>query len=181
MKRSIRRGRTAPRVRLLVLLFSIVIASPASATEPDGHLQLQTEWVQANADGGPPVVRLSIRSLVPLDEVTLTVSTPLDFILRPVGPSVEAEFHAVPAAQDRYAIRKGLQRLDTAAPSTLDFELILSPSATGTLEFIVEGRDSSGRRIRNAIGLAAGEQSAGVHRLGAIEFPAAVLPPREKR
>jgi len=165
----------------LVFLISIVIASSVSATEPDGHLQLQTNWVQASANGGPPIVRLDIRPLVPLDEITLTVSTPLEIVLRPVTPSARADFHAAPAAPDRRAIRTGLQPLDAATPSTIDFELILSPGAAGTLEFIVEGRDSSGKTIRNAIGLAAGEPSAGVHRLGAIEFPAAVIAPVEKR
>ena len=178
MSRSIHRGWTASRARFLVFLVSIVIASSVSATEPDGHLQLQTNWVQATANGGPPIVRLSIRPLVPLDEITLTVSTPLEFVLRPMAPSVETDFHAAPAAPDRRALRTPL---DTAMPSTIDFELILSPGTAGTLEFIVEGLDSSGKKIRNAIGLAAGEPSAGVHRLGAIEFPAAVIAPVEKR
>ena len=176
------RGWATPRVRVFGLLVLLAIASPVSATEPDGHVQLQTEWLQPDMGNGPPVVRLSIRCLVPLAEATLTVSTPLDFVARPVAPSVEADFHAAPAAPDRRAIRAGLQRLDTTVPSSLEFELILSPGRNGVVEFIVEGRDSSGRTIRNAIGVAAGESaSTGVQRLGAIEFPAVVLPPTEKR
>ena len=89
--------------------------------------------------GGPPIVRLSIRSLVPLNDATLTVSAPLDFVLRPATPFVEADFRAAPAAQGRRAIRTGLQSLDTSAPSTVDFELSLSPGGHGILEFIVEG------------------------------------------
>jgi hypothetical protein len=169
-------------VRFFVLLVVVAIASPVVATEPDGHIRLRTEWVQPEAGHGSPVVRLSIRSLVPLDEATLTVSTPVDFALRSVAPTAEASFRAVPAAQDRLAIRRGLQRLDPAETSTLDFVLTLSPGRNGVIEFIVEGRDSSGRIIRSAIGLAAGESSsAGVQRLGAIEFPATVLPATEKR
>lgn len=180
MIRSIRRRWGVPRMGAFVMLVSI--ASLAVATEPDGHLQLQTDWVQANADEGPLVVRLRIRSFVALDEATLTVSTPVDFALRPLAPSVETDFRAVPAAQDRRAIRAGLQSLDPAVLSTLDFELVLSPGGNGTLEFIVEGRDRTGRKIRNAIGFAVREEGfAGVHRLGAVEFPAAVLPPAGKR
>jgi hypothetical protein len=165
----------------LVFVVLIAIASSVFATEPDGHFQLQTRWVQPNAHGGPPIVRLSIRSLVPLDEATLTVSVPLDFVMHPVAPSAQADFDAVPAPPGRSAIRASLRRLETVAPSTFDFELSVLPGGHGILEFIVEGRDSSGRTIRNAIGLAAGDPPAGVHRLGAIEFPAAVLPPTEKR
>ena len=182
MFRSIRRGWSAPRVHIFVLLVSIAIASLASATEPDGHLRLQTEWVQADADEGPLVVRLGIRSYVPLDAVTLTVTTPVDFALDPLESAVETDFQDVPTTQDRNAIRTDLQRLDPAESSTLDFELILSPGGNGTLEFIVEGSDNTGRRIRNAVGLAVRESgSAGVLRLGAVEFPATVLPDTEER
>ena len=182
MIQSIRRGWTARRAHVFGLLVLTAIAWPVSATEPDGHLRLRAEWVQPASGRGPAIVRLSIHSLVPLDEPTLTVSTPLDFAVRPLTPSGGAEFGDGPAAPDRRAVRARLVRLDTATPSTIDFELILSPGRHGILEFIVEGRDSNGRTIRNAIGLAAGEPpSAGVHRLGAIEFPAVVLPPTEKR
>ena len=99
-----------------------------------------------------------------------------------LAPSAETDFRAVPAAQDRLAIRAGLQSLVPAVRSTLDFELVLPPGGNGTLEFIVEGRDRTGRKIRNAIGLAVSEEGfAGAHRLGAVEFPAAVLPSTEKR
>jgi hypothetical protein len=159
-----------------------MIAWPVSATEPDGQLRLRTEWVQPDTHGRPAVVRLSIDSLVPLDEATLTVSAPLDFVVQLANPSKRAEFRVVPAAQDRREIRASLQRLDTAAPSTVDFEVSLAPGGYGILEFIVEGRDSSGRTVRGAIGLAVAESpAAGVLRLGAIEFPATVLPPTEKR
>ena len=182
MFRSIRRGWGAPRMRIFVLLVSIAIASLASATEPDGHLQLQTEWVQANADEGALVVRLGIRSYVPLDDVTLTVTTPVDFDLRPLESSVEANFRDVPTTQDRHAIRTDLQRLEPAVLSILDFELILAPGDNGTLEFIVEGSDNAGRRIQNAAGVAVRESgSAGVRRLGAVEFPATVVSPTEER
>lgn len=182
MFRSNRRGWSVPQVRFFVLLVSIAIASLVSATEPDGHVQLQMEWVQANAEEGPLVVRLGIRSYAPLDAVTLTVTTPVDFALRPLMSSVEADFQDLPVAQDRHAIRTDLRPLDPAVLSTLDFELILSPGGNGTLEFIVEGLDKTGRRIRNAVGLAVRESgSAGVLRLGAVEFPAVVLPPTEER
>ncbi len=182
MIRSIRRDWTTRRARVFVLLVLIAIAWPVSATEPDGHLRLRAEWITPATGRGPSVVRLSIHSLVPLDEATLIVSAPLDFAVRPLNLSRRPEFEAGPAAPGRRAIRASLARLDTAAPSMIDFELILSPGGHGVLEFIVQGRDSNGRTIRNAIGLAAGEPpSAGVHRLGAIEFPAVVLPPTEKR
>ncbi len=171
-----------PRVRFLVLLAMIAIASFASATEPDGHLRLRADWVRPDTGNGPPGVRLSIRSLVPLDAATLTVSTPVDFALRPVVPTLEASFRTVPAARGRRAIRADMQRLAPLETSTLDFVLTLSPGRNGVIEFIVEGRDPSGKTIRNAIGIAVVEPSSGgVQRLGAIEFPAAVLPPTEKR
>lgn len=181
MSGSIHRGWAASGARVWVFLVLFAIAFSVSATEPDGHLRLQAEWVQANTKGGPPIVRLRIRSLVPLNDATLTVSAPFNFVLRPATPFVEADFHTAPAAPGRRAIRTSLQRLDTSAASTVDFELSLSPGSHGILEFIVEGRDSSGRTIRDAIGLAAGESTAGVHRLGAIEFPATVFPPVQKR
>ena len=177
MDRSIRRGWVVPRAMVFVVLVSIALAPPGSATEPDGHLELRTEWLQKNADRDPLVVRLSIRSLVALDDATLTITTPFDLGIRPLAPIAEGEFVIVPAVQDRYAIRAGLRPLDTTVPSTVDFELILPPAGYGILEFIVEGRDSSGRIVRNAIGLAAGESPpTSVRRLGAIEFPATVLP-----
>jgi hypothetical protein len=179
---SIRRGGAARQAHVFGLLVLIVIAWPVSATEPDGHLRLRTEWVQSASGRGPAIVRLSIHSLVPLDELTLTVSTPLELAVRPLTGSGGTEFRAGPAAPDRRAIRASLARFNTATPSTLDFELILSPGAHGILEFIVEGRDSGGKTVRNAIGVAAGEPPAtGVHRLGAIEFPAVILPPTGKR
>ena len=169
-------------MRFLVLLASVAILLPTYATEPDGHLQLHVERVHASADGGPPIVRLSIRSYVPLDEITLTVSTPVDFALLPLTLPDDTSFYEVRATRDRRAIRAGLPRLDPSMLSTLDFELVSLPDGNGTLEFIVEGRDESGRRIRNAVGLAVRESGpAGVRRLGAVEFPAVVLPSTEKR
>ena len=167
--------------KLLLLLAAVAIVSPILATEPDGHLELRTAWLQKDADRGSWVVRLSIRPLVALDDASLTVTSPVDVALRPLAPTVEGEFVVVAAAQDRHAIRADLRPLDTTAPSTVDFELNLSPGGHGILEFIVEGRASDGRIVRNAVGLALGESPPGrVRRLGAIEFPATVLP-TEKR
>ena len=62
-----------------------------------------------------------------------------------------------------------------------DFEVILPPGGHGILEFIAEGRDARGKGARGAIGIAAGESpSTGVPRLGAMEFPATVLPAEER-
>ena len=170
-----------PCALFLVLLAAFAIVPFVSATEPDGHLELRTVWLQKDADRGSWVVRLSIRPLVTLDDASLTVTSPVDVALSPLAPTVEGEFAVVAAAQDRHAIRAGLRPLDMTVPSTVDFELILSPGGYGILEFIVEGRDSNGRIVRNAIGLALGESPPGrVRRLGAIEFPATVLP-TEKR
>ena len=141
-------------MRVFVLLVLIAIAPLAAASEPDGHLRLHAEWVQADTGSGPRVLRLSIRSLVPLDEATLTVSAPLDLVVRAVAPSPGVQFGVVPDTQDRHTIRANLPRLDSVVPSTIDFELTLSPGRNGILEFIVEGRDSNGGRIRSAIGIA---------------------------
>jgi len=179
--RSIRGGWSAPQLWFGVLVF-FVIALPAAATEPDGHIQLQADWVQADADAGPLVLRLKLRSYVPLDEATLTVSTPVVFAIDSLTESKEGKFRAIQAAQDRRAMRSNLERLEPGVLSTLDFEVVLSPGGHGTLEFIVEGSDRNGRRIRNALGFAASESGPrGVRRLGAVEFPATILQSKGKR
>ena len=75
-------------------------------------------------------------------------------------------------------MRTELKRLQPEAQTLLEFEL----SGDGIVEFVIEGRDTTGRAIRNAVGLVTGEPpTTGVRRLGAIEFPAAVLPRPESR
>jgi hypothetical protein len=179
--RPIRGGWSVPQLWIGALVL-FVIALPAAATEPDGHIQLQADWVQADADAGPLVLRLEIRSFVPLDEATLTVSTPVAFAIDPRTDPKEWEFRPIQAEQDRRAMRSDLPRLGPTVLSTLDFEVVLSPGGHGTFEFIVEGSDRNGRRIRNAVGFAASESGLrGVRRLGAVEFPANVLPSKGKR
>ena len=171
-----------PRAHAIAWLLWVALASSVVATEPDGHVRLEADWIRQARGGGPPVVRVSYRPIVPLDAATLTVSVPIDVALRAAAPSVDARFRAVPAAPERHAFRMDLKRLESSAASTFDFILTVSPNRVGVIEFIVEGRDSEGRRIRNAIGLATTEPApAGVQHRGAIEFPATVLRPAEKR
>jgi hypothetical protein len=166
-----RRLRSVP-IALAILVF------PVLAAEPDGHLHLSAEWVEPAQGNTPSVVRLTIRSLVPVDDAILTVSAPLDIRLQPA----KREFGVADDVFGRHSIRRGLSALRPTADLTFDFILVLSPRRSDVIEFIVEGRDSSGRSIRNAIGWAAGESSkVGVERLGAVEFPAVVLRPTEKR
>jgi hypothetical protein len=178
--RSIRGGWSAPRRWFGVFVF-FAIALSATATEPDGHIQLHADWVQADADAdegaGPRVLRLTIRSLVPLDQATLTVSAPVAFAIDPRTDSEARKFRPIQAGQNRRAMRSDLPHLGPTVSSATDFEVVLSPDSHGTLEFVVEGRDLNGRRIRNAIGFAASESGPrGVRRLGAVEFPATILP-----
>ncbi len=174
----IRRRWAAALMSWVLLLVWVAAVTPIPASEPDGHVRLRTEWIPAATPNDGPVLRLSIEPLVPLERTTLTVSTPVQIVARPLGPAEHAEFKPAPAAPDRLALRAPLRRTGS---SVHDFELLLSPGSTGVVEFVVEGRDANGMVIRNAIGIVAGESgSEGVERLGAIEFPATVLEP-EKR
>lgn len=158
------------------------LAGPVAASEPDGHVELRAEWVKPAPGQGPSVIRLRIRSLIVLEDSRLTVSTPIDVELRPAMSPGDVGFETVPARQHRQAIRNQMQRVDRESTATFDFEVALSPGRRGVVEFIVEGRDPAGRTIRNAIGFVVSESvSVGAQRLGAIEFPAAVVSGTEEK
>ncbi len=172
--RRTRLGWVLPRAGSWVLLALMAIASPGQATEPDGHVRLQVERLSESA-AGLPVVRLSLHSLAPVDQATLTVRAPLDVDARPVPAAIGAGFEELPTVSGRQAMRSALRSLGAAAV-TIDFELNLAPQSGGIVEFIVEARDANGRPIRNALGIFVGQpKTSGVRRLGAHEFPAAVL------
>ncbi|NIM63308.1 MAG: hypothetical protein GTO30_17200 [Acidobacteria bacterium] len=174
-------GIAAPRALACALLACVgPLAVPAIATEPDGHVRLVAEWVQPRTPQDSPLVRLTIHPLVALDDVTLTVTAPIEFSLQPVRPQAATRFTAVPPAQDRLAIRADLSLAGPATASTFDFQSAPLTERIGIVEFIVEGRDAAGQRVVNAIGIASGKlESAGTERLGAFEFPAVVLPPQD--
>lgn len=182
MIRTNRRGEGVLRVRALVPLglIALAIVLPANATEPDGPLRLKAEHLTSFKDGGF-VVRLELQPFVVLDQATLTVSAPLAFDLESLTPSMHTRFQSIRIGRDRPSVRSTLERLDPAIASSLEFELILSSVDDGILEFVVEGRDAAGRVLRDAVGLAVrGPGSCGVYRLGALEFPAVVLPAKER-
>ena len=182
MIRWIRQAGIASRTGVSITFLLAVLAAPVAASEPDGHVELRAEWVQPAPGQGPSVVRLSLRSLVVLENTRLTVSTPIDVELRPAMSPGDVGFETVPASQHRQAIRKRMQRVDRESTATFDFEVTVSPGRRGVVEFIVEGRDPAGRTIRNAIGFVISESvSVGVQRLRAIEFPAAVFSGTEEK
>jgi hypothetical protein len=178
----IRQGGIAPHAGVLIGLLLATAVAPVFATEPDGHIELRAEWIQSATGQGPSAVRLNVRSLVALKDAKLTVSTPDDLWLLPAMSPVESGFSPAPTTQHRQAIRKHLHDLDPQSTAAFDFVVTLSPGRTTVVEFIVEGRDSAGRTVRNAVGLSVGgPASVGVRRMGAIEFPATIVTGTEEK
>ena len=172
------------RVAGMLLLALALAATPVRAAEPFGHIHIQATPIEAaDESAGSPrrLIRLDLRSLVTLEEVHLTVSAPAEFSVRAVLPEDDARFGSVPAATGRRAMRASLNRLVKAEHRRLEFEILLPPDGDGIVSFAIEGRDESGRTIRDALGLAVREGSTGTRRAGAVEFPATVLPRENPR
>jgi hypothetical protein len=147
-------------------------ATALLAAEPDGPIRLRAEWIEPRPLDSAPVLRLRVDPLVPLSDLALVVTTPLDFEVIPSASS--ATFRPILSTPGRRGLRA---EVGAAREAVLDFEVILPPGGHGVLEFVAEGPKPSGGQARGAIGVAAGESpSTGVPRLGAMEFPAAVLP-----
>lgn len=168
-------------------MFAAIALMPPSAlaSEPYGHLLLNVDWSDDNeqaADSSHRKVRLSVRSVVPVTEAELTVALPATIAIKAVEPSWDNRFRAVPANENQRVIRAAMNRLDAEKWLNLEFELILPPQGGGVISFGIEGRDPGGRRIREAIGFVISDPvSSGKSRLGAVEFPATVLPPEDPR
>ncbi|MDH3627906.1 MAG: hypothetical protein OEV00_12340 [Acidobacteriota bacterium] len=151
------------------ILLSFVPVALLHSAEPSGHLQFDVLWVRED------VVRLQIRPLVPLVDGALSVSAPTGSRLQPLGPD-SAEFrHVDPIPQRQGFKRDGIQ-LNPSVTTEFEFEWVLTAADRGVLEFIVEGTDGSGRRVRDAIGFAVqADDDPLTIRLGAAEYPATVL------
>jgi len=164
-------------LRVFALLGAIFVAtSPVFATEPDGYVRLEASWVEDR------LLRVTVKPIVPLDEWTLTVSVPDTFDVRELAPPNHVDFRGAPARSNQRTIRAEMPRLQTAELLTLEFEVVFPPQGGGTISFIVEDTSRAGRRVREAVGITARASGpAPVRRLGAAEFPATVVPPREPR
>jgi len=181
---SVREGRVL--CLAVALLVPGALAPPSAlASEPFGHILLRAEWSDDQAQvpaSARRKVRLSVRSLVQLNDAELTVTLPSTLAIKAAEPTWNDKFLAVSASESHRAIRADLNRLDAAKWLNLEFELTLPLEGGGVVSFGVEGRTADGRRVREAIGFAAGDSgSTGVPRLGALEFPATVLPAEDPR
>ena len=157
---------------ILIAVILLSLAGNVFPSEPVGNFQFEVDWVREH------VVRVRLQALTLLDDVTLTVTTPVEFALNPLEVTAREAFRHAPADTGRLAFRTDLPQLDPATRVVFEFEWILPLDRAGVLEFIVEGRNKSGRFIRDAVGFSARESgSAGTRRLGAVEFPAAVIRP----
>jgi len=181
-------------IRLLCLLSLPLLATSALgptgalASEPFGRVQLHADWAESDKPegstpaGAPRELRLSLRSLVALDDAELTVSFPSALSIKTVEPSWDEKFFTVATGNGQRAIRADLVRLEAKTPLVLAFEITLPPEGGGVVSFEVTGTGSDGRRVHEAIGFAPRPSfPAGTRRLGALEFPATVLPPEEPR
>lgn len=150
----------------------VISCSLALAVEPHAFVDLRVERV--SADSGPRLLRLSLTPSVDLADARLTVTAPDDVVVRsPDGP-----LEAAPRLDGRTAASLAAGDLRRGRTRTREFEIALPPDRTGVIEFVVEGTRADGTRIRESVGVALRNgEPAGRVRLGAHEFPAAVLPP----
>ncbi len=154
----------------------------ARPSEPEGFVRFRPEWVDSQAgtgrkvDPGRRILRIDFESVVPLTDASLTVSCPEEIPLRPLTQPSDADFRSVPAVSRTQAIQLSLEKLSAGDPMVLDFEFRPPPEGGGIASFTVEGVTASGRRVREAIGLAIGQPGMkGIKGEGVVVYPAVVI------
>jgi len=163
---------------VIVLLALSVVSLPVGATEPFGRVELVARWIDPPAAGEQArIIRVEIRPRVTLDGVELVAAAPSGLALR-VGPAPRAvEFRELTRSERGPALSAQLEQLTAGETLTVEFEVVADRAERGPLVISVTGQDGKGRPVREAIGVSIPHpNTGGTRRLGAIEFPAQVLP-----
>ena len=180
---GVRRVRGRRIARALLGLGALLVSVPSLPTEPSGHVLLVASWVEEEPRGiaaDERTLRLELHPLVSMRGAALTVSAPSAIELRPLTPPFADRFRSVPPRESESAMQVEIGRLDSALG--LEFEVVLPQDGSGIVSFVLEADGPDGRRHRDALGFAVrAPRTEAERRLGAVEFPAAVVAPTGSR
>ena len=147
----------------------VFVWTVATATEPDGSLSLRAVWEDADH------LQVTVRAVVPLEQVVVTWTGPQGLVLKaevPEGTPPEKTLEAVAGGE-----RLALAGLGAGGVQTVRLRLegVRGEGAARVAVVRVEAV-SSGRPIREALGIPIGTSDGGRLRGNVLEFPAAVEP-----
>lgn len=170
---------------LAVVLLTL---SPASASEPQGLIQFDTEGVKTPPEGavgfgtGEKVVTLVIRSARSLQRAVLVHDSPpaISQRLTKIQPAGEPA-RAIDAFDGKSPSTIELGPIEAGAPLTLEFAESCPEGAGGVVTFTIEATTADGKVYRESYGQVVGTpgKTPVIHD-GLIEFPAHEVPTEDK-